>query len=146
MNGERLGLTQHGVRFVRSDLFEKLGGSRFDLIVSNPPYIPTAEIRELSREVRRDPHQALDGGASGLDITFRLLADAQHHLHQDGFLAFELHHDQAAAVSERLQTLGFTDIQTSSDLGRIERFVFARYPLPPPSLPPAEPQEPLTDL
>lgn len=146
LNGERLGLTQQGVRFVRSDLFEKLGGSRFDLIVSNPPYIPTAEIRELSREVRRDPHQALDGGATGLDITFRLLAEAHHHLQQDGWVAFELHHDQAPAVSERLQTLGFTDIQTASDLGRIERFVLARYPLPPPSLPPAEPQEPLTEI
>jgi release factor glutamine methyltransferase len=141
LNGERLGLSGQNVRMVRSDLFEKLRGARFDLIVANLPYIPSGEIPDLSREVRRDPHLALDGGHSGLDVVFRLLADSAAHLNQDGWLALELHHDQAGKVSERLQSLGFTDIQTLSDLGRIERFVFARHPLPPQSRAADESQE-----
>jgi release factor glutamine methyltransferase len=95
----------------------------------------------LSREVRRDPHLALDGGATGLDVIFRLLAEGPGHLNQDGWLALELHHDQAGKVSERLQSLGFMDIQVVSDLGRIERFVLARHPLPPQSRAADEPQE-----
>jgi release factor glutamine methyltransferase len=142
LNGERLGLSGHSLRFVRSDLFEKLGEARFDLIVANLPYIPSGDVPSLSPEVRRDPHLALDGGATGLDIIFRLLADSPAHLNQDGRVALELHHDQAVRVSERLQSLGFADIQTASDLGRIERFVFARHPSPPPPTPPAPVENP----
>jgi release factor glutamine methyltransferase len=145
LNGERLGLSGHSLRMVRSDLFEKLNGARFDLIVANLPYVPSSEIGSLSREVRRDPHVALDGGATGLDIIFQLLAESPAHLNQDGRVALELHHDQASRVSERLQSLGFVDIQKASDLGRIERFVFARHPSPPPSPPTVEPQEPSTE-
>lgn len=140
LNGGRLGVTGQDLRFLRSDLFEKLNGARFDLIVANLPYIPSSDISSLSREVKRDPHVALDGGPTGLDIIFRLLADSPAHLNQDGRLALELHHDQAARVSERLQSLGFADIQAASDLGRIERFVFARHPSPPAPTPPVEPQ------
>jgi release factor glutamine methyltransferase len=149
LNSERLGLAGHSLRLVRSDLFEKLPHARFDLIVANLPYIPSREVPSLSREVRRDPHLALDGGATGLDIIFRLLADSPAHLNLDGRVALELHHDQALRVSERLQSLGFADIQTASDLGRIERFVFARHPSPP-SPPPSAPAtvenlEPITE-
>jgi release factor glutamine methyltransferase len=145
LNAGRLGIAGRSVRVVRSDLFEKLEGTRFDLIVANLPYIPSAEVNGLSREVKRDPHLALDGGATGLDIIFRLLADATAHLNQDGWIALELHHDQATRVSERLQSLGFVDIQTVSDLGRIERFVLGHHPFPPPSPVTADPQEPPTD-
>lgn len=131
LNAERLGLSGHSLRIVRSDLFEKLPGARFGLIVANLPYIPSAELPGLSREVKRDPHLALDGGGTGLDTVFRLLADCPAHLDQDGWIALELHHDQADRVSERLQSLGFADIQRCSDLGRIERFVLARHPSPP---------------
>lgn len=140
LNSERLDLSGHSLRLVRSDLFEELYGSRFDLIVANLPYIPSAEIPDLSREVKRDPHLALDGGKDGLDIILRLLDAAPQHLNQDGRVALELHHDQAPRVSEHLQSLGFSDIQTASDLGRIERFVFARHPSPPP--PPAPAPDP----
>jgi release factor glutamine methyltransferase len=145
LNAERLGFSGHRLRIVRSDLFEKLEGSRFDLVVANLPYIPSKDVAALSREVRRDPHLALDGGATGLDIIFRLLADAPAHLNQDGWIVLELHHDQAPRVSERLQSLGFVDIQAHSDLGRIERFVFARHPSPQASRASAESQEPSTE-
>lgn len=133
LNAERAGLSAHAVKLVRSDLFEKLPAATFDLIVANLPYIPAAELAGLSREVRRDPTLALDGGASGLDIIFRLLAEVPQHLTSGGLLALELHHDQALRVSERLQSLGFTDIQTHRDLPGIERFVFARHPGAPPA-------------
>ncbi|QIF03003.1 peptide chain release factor N(5)-glutamine methyltransferase [Roseimicrobium sp. ORNL1] len=133
LNVERAGLSAHAVKLVRSDLFEKLSGATFDLIVANLPYIPAGELAELSREVRRDPTLALDGGPSGLDIIFRLLAEAPQHLSPGGLIALELHHDQALRVSERLQSLGFTDIQTHRDLPGIDRFVFARHPGTPPA-------------
>jgi release factor glutamine methyltransferase len=133
LNVERAGLSAHTVKLVRSDLFEKLPGATFDLIVANLPYIPAGELAELSREVRRDPTLALDGGPSGLDIIFRLVAEAPQHLNPGGLVALELHHDQALRVSERLQSLGFTDIQTHRDLPGIERFVFARHPGSPPA-------------
>jgi release factor glutamine methyltransferase len=145
LNAERLGFSGQSLRIVRSDLFEKLEDARFDLVVANLPYIPSTEVLDLSREVRRDPHLALDGGATGLEIIFRLLADSAAHLNQDGWLVLELHHDQAPRVSERLHSLGFVDIQAHSDLGRIERFVFARHPSPPPSRASAESQEPSTE-
>ena len=127
LNAERSGVAGSAVKLVRSDLFEKLPTATFDLIVANLPYIPTSELAELSREVRRDPTLALDGGASGLDIIHRLLEESPQHLTPGGMLALELHHDQAVRVSERLQMLGFTDTQTHRDLPGIDRFVFARH-------------------
>ena len=145
LNAGRAALGARGPRLVRSDLFEKLTGLNFDLIVANLPYIPAGELAGLSREVRRDPILALDGGASGLDIIFRLLAEAPRHLNAGGLLALELHHDQALRVSERLQTLGFTDMQTHRDLAGIGRFVFARHAGLPAAVldePPASPVAP----
>ncbi len=126
LNADRLKLS---VRFIRSDLFEKIEGE-FDLIVANLPYIPRTELAALSREVLRDPALALDGGESGLDITFRLIEQALVHLSLQGLLAFELHHDQADIVSEYLQKYHFQAIEKTVDLAGIERFVFARRPAP----------------
>lgn len=134
-NGGRLGLSGHSLRFVRSDLFEKLPGGVFDLIVANLPYIPSSEIPGLSREVKRDPHLALDGGADGLRIIQRLIEESPSHLAPGGWIALELHHDQAPAVTARLQSAGFSGIEIRPDLAGIERFAFARHDSPP-SAPP----------
>ncbi len=127
LNAERLKLSSQRCRFLRSDLFEKIT-SEFDLIVSNPPYIPSGELAALSREVKRDPITALDGGASGLEIIDRLILECPPHLSAEGMIALELHYDQAATVSEHLQKRGFRSIETARDLAGIERFVFARRP------------------
>lgn len=134
LNASRLGLAGERVRLVRSDLFDKITGS-FDLIVSNPPYIPSAEIEGLSREVKRDPHTALDGGPDGLAIIRRLIQDSTAHLNEGGALALELHHDQAPAVSALLAESGYRDVATASDLAGIPRFVFAVGPPHPPAAP-----------
>jgi len=128
LNAERLSLTSGDLMLVRSDLFEKLGENRYDLIVANLPYIPSGELPALSREVRRDPHLALDGGESGLEVVDRLLNEASAHLTPQGWLALELHHDQGTTVSAYLQRLNFCSIGVRADLAGIERFVFARSP------------------
>lgn len=124
LNAARLGLVA-AVRFVRSDLFEKVPGS-FDLVVANLPYIPTAEIPSLSKEVRRDPITALDGGADGLEIIRRLVAEAPAHLNPGGLLALELGQGQAAEVAELCRAAGLVAVSTAADLAGIERFVLAR--------------------
>jgi release factor glutamine methyltransferase len=144
LNAGRLGLNDQSVRVVRSDLLEKVDG-QFDLIVANLPYVPTDELQRISREVQHDPVLALDGGLSGLDIITRLLDTAAPNLTPQGLLALELHHDQAPAVSEHLQKLGFRAIEASADLAGIERFVFARrpdLPEPPPAPDPGQPPLP----
>ena len=127
LNAARLQLPSSKVRFLRSDLFEKVTGE-FDLIVANLPYIPSGEIPGLSREVRRDPLNALDGGDDGLQIIQRLLVEAPSHLTDVGAIALELHHDQADTVSNRLTQLGYKSVESASDLAEIERFVFATRP------------------
>ena len=127
LNASRLGLAGERVRFVRSDLFEKIAGG-YDLIVANLPYIPTAEIQSLSREVKRDPHTALDGGPDGLRIVQRMLDESATHLNDHGALALELHHDQAVTVCGILTSLGYRNVESAPDLAGIERFVFAVRP------------------
>lgn len=124
LNAERLGLR---ARFLRSDLFDRITGA-FDLIVANLPYIPRTEIAALSREVRRDPPAALDGGESGLELIERFLRECPPHLAQGGSIALELHHDQAPRVAGLLRQAGFSGIRTEPDLAGIGRFVLATAP------------------
>lgn len=128
LNTTRLTL-QDRVRLLRSDLFEKVTGT-FDLIVSNLPYIPTAEIPSLSREVRRDPVLALDGGPDGLDLVRRFLDEVPRHLTPQGVIALELGHDQGATVADLCRDQGWQLAEVRSDLGEVPRFVFASGPLP----------------
>jgi release factor glutamine methyltransferase len=125
LNASRLKL--NNVQFVRSDLFEKVAGE-FDLIVANLPYIPSGEIPVLSREVRRDPLLALDGGPDGTVITRRFLTDARAHLSPRAVIALELGEAQPPVIAALAADLGYLDIHTMADLAGIERFVFARAP------------------
>ncbi len=123
LNTERLGLS-HQVRLIRSDLFEKITGHH-ELIVSNPPYIPSGEIAALAREVQRDPRLALDGGPTGLELPKRLIEEALSQLTPESTLALELGHDQAAEVCAILQGHGFATVKTFRDLAGVARFVLA---------------------
>jgi release factor glutamine methyltransferase len=106
-------------------------GSRFDLVVSNPPYIETAMIDDLSPEVRdHDPRLALDGGADGLDA-YRAICPALPTLLQpDGLVVFEVGAGQAAEVSALLEAAGLTVLRTERDLGGHQRAVVAGLPEP----------------
>jgi release factor glutamine methyltransferase len=130
LNAERLIPPTQNVRLLRSDLFEKISAS-FDLIAANLPYIPKGEIAALSREVRRDPIFALDGGMSGLEVVDRFVDSCAMHLSENGWIALELGHDQSGRVAERLRNAGFRDVAIAADLAGIERFVLARCPLKP---------------
>ncbi|MFP5357935.1 MAG: 50S ribosomal protein L3 N(5)-glutamine methyltransferase [Gammaproteobacteria bacterium] len=78
------------VRVLRSDLFDGLGGARYDLIVSNPPYVPSAEWKALPAEFRHEPRMALEAGADGMSLVARILAQAPAHLQPGGLLVCEV--------------------------------------------------------
>lgn len=122
-NAERLSIRVH---FLPSDLLENAAGS-FDWIIANLPYIPSAEIPILSKEVQYDPVLALDGGPDGLDLIRRLIDQAPARLHPGGGLALEIGHDQAERVAELLGAANFRDIRIEKDYQDIPRFLIARH-------------------
>ena len=89
------------------DLFVPLGRKKFDMIVSNPPYIPREVIGTLDDEVRRfEPQEALDGGPTGLDFYHKIISDAPAHLKKAGWLVLEIGHDQAKDVVRMMEETG----------------------------------------
>ena len=104
------------------DLFEAVGRAKFDVIVSNPPYIPHAELAGLQREVQREPMLALDGGADGLDLYRRIAAGIGAHLNPGGSLYLEVGIGEAEAVRAMLP--GRTGI--IRDLNGIDRVVWMK--------------------
>jgi release factor glutamine methyltransferase len=116
------------VTFVQGSLLEPFGAERFDMIVSNPPYIPAADIATLQQEVRGyEPVGALDGGADGLDFYRQITAGAADHLNQGGWLLFEVGAGQSTDVLELLKNNGFSaDCFTTPDPAGIERVVGGR--------------------
>lgn len=109
------------IRFHQSDLLPP-NDTKFDLILANLPYIPTAEIAALSPEVRHDPSSALDGGADGLDLIRRLIAEAPARLAPGGALLLEIGAGQADAVNALLSALKYRDISLRPDYQNIPRF------------------------
>ena len=126
-NAARLGLGER-VLFHEGDGFGALPAqARFDLIVSNPPYIPSAEIETLQPEVREhDPRLALDGGPDGLDFYRRLAAEAGSRLKRVGRLMLELGDGQGRAVSELLTQQGWTVVSVLKDYSARARILIAR--------------------
>ena len=113
------------VQFVQGDLFAPVAGQVFDLIVSNPPYIPTGDLSGLQREVQFEPSLALDGGADGLDFYRRILRDAPRHLSAEGRLGLEIGDGEADVVFAMMAS-DFEDIRTLCDLGGRTRVVAGR--------------------
>lgn len=95
------------VRFLQGDMFEPHEGKKFDMIVSNPPYIKTLMISILQEEVKsHEPIQALDGGSDGLDFYRIIVSRAADHLKKDGFLIMEIGHDQGEDLRKMLRDDG----------------------------------------
>jgi release factor glutamine methyltransferase len=115
------------VDFRTGSLYEPVSPEKFDLIVSNPPYIPSEDIKGLQAEVRDyEPHLALDGGHDGLDFYRLIVASAPAHLLAGGWLVVEVGIGQAAAVRELFAQSGFSDIFAAKDPGSIDRVVGGR--------------------
>ena len=125
MVSEASKLSQAGVTFRHSDMFSNFPETeQFDVIVSNPPYIPSAVIEELEPEVRdHEPRGALDGTADGLYF-YRILAEeCAKHLTPGGHVYFEIGYDQGMAVKELLDNHGFKDTRVIQDLAGKDRVV-----------------------
>lgn len=122
-NAVRLGL-QERASFRQGDLWEPVGDERFDLIVSNPPYVPTDVIPTLEPEVRcGEPYAALDGGEDGLVFYRRIMEEAAGHLKPSGIIIVESGFDEAAQIAALMQDQKLRGIRTVKDYGGLDRVV-----------------------
>ena len=121
---------RHGasVRFIESDWFGALDGERFDLVVSNPPYVAHDDPHMEQGDLRFEPRMALDGGAGGFGCIRRISREARRHLVPGGRLMFEHGHDQAARTRILLRELGYEHVGSHADLAGIDRVTVARLP------------------
>lgn len=116
------------VTFLKSDLFSHITG-KYDIIVSNPPYIPTEVIETLDLEVKEhEPMMALDGTKDGLHFYREISRLAMDHLEDGGYLCYEIGHDQGMAVSEILKNLGYREVNIVKDLSGHDRVVLGGKP------------------
>jgi release factor glutamine methyltransferase len=128
-NAEGLKVAER-VTVLQGDLFSPLPpDARFNVVVSNPPYIASGEIPGLSAEVRREPLLALDGGKDGLVAVRRVVKEARRFLEPGGLLAMEIGEDQGPAVLELLRAAGYADARVEKDLERRERMAFGTQPV-----------------
>lgn len=110
--------------FERSDLFEDVVENDFDVIVSNPPYIPTDLIATLMPEVSQfEPREALDGKGDGLYFYSKILEQCKNYMKQDGYILFEIGCEQGDAVSTMMRLAGFSEVHVIKDLARNDRVV-----------------------
>ena len=124
LNAEQLSVD---AEFRHGDLYKAVGRARFDLIASNPPYIPHIDLAGLQREVRHEPMLALDGGRDGLDFYPRIAEDASKHLNPGGAIYLEAGIGQADAILRLLRdNIDCADSGIIKDLNHIDRVVWAR--------------------
>ena len=113
-------------KFIKSDLFENIE-EKFDIIVSNPPYIETDVIKNLSKQVQNEPKIALDGGKDGLLFYRKLIKEAPNFLNDNGYLCMEIGYDQKEKVIELAkQEEKFSKIEAIKDLSRNDRVIICK--------------------
>jgi release factor glutamine methyltransferase len=122
-NARRVGVASC-LATIAGDLFAPVAQERFELVLANPPYIPTADIAGLDADVRDfEPRRALDGGTDGLDLVRAVVGSAPRHLVPGGVLAVEVGFDQAPRARALFEAAGFTSIESRRDYGGHERVV-----------------------
>ena len=118
---------QARVKFKKSNLFNNLNNTKFDIIVSNPPYIKKSDIKLLSNEVQKEPEIALDGGYDGLDFYRKISYKAIEYLKFGSYLCFEIGFDQKEDVIEIIKEINnYSEIYCKKDLYGNDRIVIAR--------------------
>lgn len=123
-NAENIGAD---VTFLQGDLFEKVSG-KFELIISNPPYIRTADIETLEAEVKdHDPYLALNGKEDGLYFYRRIVKESTEHIIPGGWLLFEIGCDQGKEVTDLMEENGYTNVEVRKDLSGLDRVVVGMY-------------------
>ena len=118
-----IGLEDLEYEVLCGDLFERVAGKKFDLVLANPPYIKTEVIQTLEEQVKREPILALDGGADGLALIKKLTSQAPEYLEKGGALLLEIGYDQGDAVKALFEKAGFTQVEVKKDLGGCDRVV-----------------------
>ena len=115
------------VNIINSDLFSKISNKKYDLIVSNPPYIESNVIENLDKQVQKEPIIALDGGEDGLDFYKKIINEASSHLESNGYLCFEIGYNQKNAVQNLLSNSGkYQNIYCKKDLCGNDRVIIAK--------------------
>jgi release factor glutamine methyltransferase len=115
------------IRFIESDLFEKIPDMRFDIIVSNPPYIKKHEIKNLDKEVQNEPIIALNGGIDGLRFYYKILNKAYNFMKYNGYLCLEIGYDQKEEVLDIIKETGkYSSTYSKKDLAGNDRIVVTR--------------------
>ena len=123
-NAQNLNITN--IKFLQSDWFGALQNEKFDMIVSNPPYIAQGDAHLSQGDLRFEPIAALASGADGLDDIKRIITNAPKHLNPHGWLMLEHGYNQAAHVAALLINAGFSEIETIKDLGGNNRVTLGR--------------------
>lgn len=115
------------VNIINSDLFSKVSNKKYDLIVSNPPYIESNVIENLDKQVQKEPIIALDGGEDGLDFYKKIINKASSYLESNGYLCFEIGYNQKSAVQNLLSNSGkYQNIYCKKDLCGNDRVIIAK--------------------
>ena len=118
---------QNQITFISSDMFTNLGEEKFDIIVSNPPYIKTNIIKNLDIQVQNEPYIALDGGKDGLDFYKKIINESYQYLKYSGYLCLEIGFDQKIDVIELIEnTERFTGTYSKKDLFDNDRIIVTR--------------------
>ena len=118
---------QNQITFISSDIFTNLSEEKFDIIVSNPPYIKTNVIEKLDNQVKKEPYIALDGGKDGLDFYKKIISESYQYLKYNGYLCLEIGFDQKIDVIELIEnTERFTGTYSKKDLFDNDRIIVTR--------------------
>jgi release factor glutamine methyltransferase len=124
-NAEQLQMGER-VQFMQGDLFEAVSGERFDLVVSNPPYVARSEQGDLAPELAHEPEVALFAGEDGLDVLRPLVAGVAEALEPGGWVAVEVGVGQEVAVTQAMGSAGLIEVEIHHDLARCPRAVTGR--------------------
>ena len=127
MKNAKMNEVNNKIEFIKSDLFDNIKKIKFDIIVTNPPYIKTEEIKKLSEDVKKEPNIALDGGIDGLDFYKKIINQSYEYLKYEGYLCMEIGYDQKLEVMRILEEEKyFSKIYTKKDLGGNDRVIVAK--------------------
>ena len=122
-----LNRVKNNIEFIESNLFNKIKNLKFDVIVSNPPYIEKDEIKKLSKDVQREPIIALDGGKDGLDFYRKISNEAYSFLNRQGYLCLEIGYNQKKAVTKIIEEQKrYINIYSKKDLCENDRIVICQ--------------------